>query len=332
MVKLYLDFGGVNMKKILSVIMVLIMSVSLMTISVSAASSPKLSKSSTNLSIGYVTTLKVTGNKGNVQWSSKDSSIAAVKSSDGNTAKISGKKSGTTYIYAKTDGKTLKCKVTVKKSFITTSKNSLDINKGSSKAITITVQGSKDITVTRSDKSVCTVSWGKWDGNKIKLTVKGAGSGTCDLKIYTKGYSSSTAKTVTVNVTDPDDPASSSSMTDQVVELVNKEREKAGLSALTADDTLNEVAALRAEELIKKFDHTRPDGTPCFTAFDEAGAKYFTAGENIAWGQKSADSVMESWMNSSGHKANILGKNFTKIGVGCVKYNGSYYWVQVFTG
>ena len=332
MVKLYLDFGGVNMKKLLSVIVVLIMSVSLMAIPASAASSPKLSRTSANLPIGYVTTLSVTGSKDKVTWSSKDSTIAAIKSTDGNTAKISGKKAGSTYIYAKTGSTTLKCKVTVKKSFITASSSSLDIDKGSSKAVTITVQGSKEIAITRSDKSVCTISWGKWDGNNIKLNVKAAAEGTCELTVYAKGYYGSTAKTITVNVTDSDSPAAAVSMTDQVIELVNKERAKAGLSALSADDTLSEVADVRANELITKFDHTRPDGTKCFTAFDEAGTSYSTAAENIAWGQKSAEAVMESWMNSPGHKANILNGNLTKIGVGCVKYNGRYYWVQVFTG
>ena len=133
------------MKKVLSAVLILIMSLSFMTVSVSAASSPKLNKSSVSLPIGNVTTLKVTGSTGSVKWSSKDSSIAAVKSSSGNTAQISGKKTGTTYIYAKTGGKTLKCKVTVKKSFITSSKSKLEISKGSSKAVTITVKGSKDI-------------------------------------------------------------------------------------------------------------------------------------------------------------------------------------------
>lgn len=317
------------MKKVLSAVLILIMSLSFMTVSVSAASSPKLNKSSVNLPIGNVTTLKVTGSTGSVKWSSKDSSIAAVKSSSGNTAQISGKKTGTTYIYAKTGGKTLKCKITVKKSFITSSKSKLEISKGSSKAVTITVKGAKDISVSRSDKSVCSVSWGKWDGSKIKLTVKGASAGTCKLKIYTKGYSKSTAKTITVNVTEPE---SSSSMTDEVIELINKERKKAGLSPLTADNALNDVAALRAAELTKKFDHTRPDGSSCFTAIKDAGIKYFTAAENIARGQKSAESVVKSWMNSPGHRANILNGDVTKIGVGYVKYNGKYYWVQVFTG
>ena len=325
------------MKKILSVVMVLIMALSLMTVSASAASSPKLNASSVNVPIGYAVTLKVSGNKEDVKWSAGDSSVADVRSSEGNTAKISAKETGETYVYAKTDGQTLKCKITVKQSFITASEETLEMDKGSSKDITITVKGSKDIVLTRSDKSVCSVAWGKWEGDSIKLTVKGSAAGICDIKVYAKGYSKSTAEVITVKVTDPDSSnnsnnSKSSSMTDEVIELVNKERQKAGKSALISDDTLNEIAQMRAEEITKKFSHTRPDGTSCFTAFEDAGIVNVYSAENIAAGQKNANEVMKSWMNSSGHKKNILNSDYTKIGVGCVKSGGKYYWVQVFMG
>ena len=331
-----------KMKKFLSVVMVLIMTLALMTVPASAAASPKLNSSSVNLPIGYTATLKVSGNTGDVKWSSEDKTIVSIKSSDGNTAKISGKKAGQTYIYAKTDGQTLKCKVTVKQSFITASKETLEIEKGGSQTITLTVKGSKDIAVSRSDKNVCSVSWGKWDDNKIKLTIKGNAKGTSDVKVYAKGYSKSTAQVITVKVTDAastkdskdskdSEKSKSSSMTDQVVELVNKEREKAGKSSLTSDADLNKIAAVRAKEIAKKFDHTRPDGTSCFTVFDDYNIGYMAVGENIAAGQKNAKEVMESWMNSSGHKANILNGDFGKIGVGHVESGGKHYWVQVFT-
>ncbi|MCH5194570.1 MAG: hypothetical protein J1F11_11450 [Oscillospiraceae bacterium] len=320
------------MKKILSVFIVLVMTLSLMTVSVSAAS-PKLNASSVDLPIGYTVTVKVSGNSGDVKWSSADSTVAAIKSSKGSTAKISGKKTGSTYIYAKTDGKTLKCRITVKQSFITASSGAIEIDKGGSKTITFTVKGSKDIAVSRSDKSVCSIAWGKWDGDKIKLTVKGNSAGTCDINVCAKGYSESTAEVITVNVTDPDSSkeSKSSSMTDEVIELVNKERKNAGRSELISDDTLNEIAQMRANELTQKFSHTRPDGSSCFTAFDEAGVVNMAAAENIAAGQKNSKEVMNSWMNSPGHKSNILNSSYTKIGVGCVKSGGKYYWVQVFS-
>ena len=116
-----------------------------------------------------------------------------------------------------------------------------------------------------------------------------------------------------------------------VFELVNKERKAAGLGALTLSDELCKVADIRAKEIVKSFSHTRPNGTSCFTAFKENGVTYRYAGENIAYGQKTATEVMNGWMNSAGHRANILGKNFGKIGIACYEYNGRKYWVQLFT-
>lgn len=116
-----------------------------------------------------------------------------------------------------------------------------------------------------------------------------------------------------------------------VLDLVNKERKAAGLSTLTLSTELCNVADIRAKEIVKSFSHTRPNGTSCFTAFKENGVAYRYAGENIAYGQKTAEIVMNGWMNSEGHRANILSKNFGKIGISCYEYNGRKYWVQLFT-
>lgn len=116
----------------------------------------------------------------------------------------------------------------------------------------------------------------------------------------------------------------------QVAELVNKERAANGLSALKFSDKLSEAAIVRAQEIQTTFSHTRPDGTSCFTAMTEKGIKYTSAGENIAYGQKTPEAVMNSWMNSSGHRANILSKNYDYIGVGVTYKNGTYYWTQFF--
>lgn len=119
----------------------------------------------------------------------------------------------------------------------------------------------------------------------------------------------------------------------QVVDLVNAERAKAGLNPLSIMPEAAASAQIRASEIISSFSHTRPNGTSCFTALDEQGAKYNTCGENIAAGQATPADVMNSWMNSPGHKANILNPNFTKIGVGFAK-GGSYgtNWTQMFVG
>lgn len=118
----------------------------------------------------------------------------------------------------------------------------------------------------------------------------------------------------------------------QVVKLVNQERAKEGLPALTVDANIEKAALVRAMETEKSFSHTRPDGRTFSTALTEAGVTFRGAGENIAYGQKTPEQVMEGWMNSPGHRANIMNKNFTKIGVGYYQNsNGVKYWTQLFT-
>lgn len=122
-----------------------------------------------------------------------------------------------------------------------------------------------------------------------------------------------------------------SSYAAQVVSLVNAERAKHGLSALTVSTKVQQAAQTRAGELKSSFSHTRPSGASCFTALTEAGVSYTRAGENIAYGQSSPAAVVQAWMNSSGHRANILSRDFTTIGVGYTVVNGTAYWSQFFT-
>ena len=103
---------------------------------------------------------------------------------------------------------------------------------------------------------------------------------------------------------------------EQVVALVNEERTKAGLSALTLDENIASAALIRSKEIETSFSHTRPDGRGFGTVLTDNGITYRGAGENIAWGQKTPEAVMTAWMNSAGHRANILDPNFKKIGVG----------------
>lgn len=121
--------------------------------------------------------------------------------------------------------------------------------------------------------------------------------------------------------------------TKQVVTLVNKERTKCGLKELKLNEKLYDKAMIRSKEITKYFAHTRPDGTDCFTVIE--GIDCWTAGENIAAGQRTPQEVVTAWMNSPGHRANILNGSFTDIGVGLV-YNASlpygYYWTQIFIG
>lgn len=120
-----------------------------------------------------------------------------------------------------------------------------------------------------------------------------------------------------------------------VLRLVNQERAKAGLSALSLDKRLNRAAQKKSEDMRDKnyFDHQSPTYGSPFDLMRSEGINYTTAGENIAAGQQSAEAVMESWMNSSGHRANILNAKYKYLGVG-LALGGRYgtYWTQEFTG
>lgn len=121
----------------------------------------------------------------------------------------------------------------------------------------------------------------------------------------------------------------------QVLALVNEERGKAGLKPLKMSEELRSIANLKSKDMAEKgyFDHTSPTYGSPFQMLQDFGVHYSSAGENIAAGQKTPQEVMNSWMNSSGHRANILNANFDTLGVG-VYNGGSYgiYWTQLFTG
>ena len=120
------------------------------------------------------------------------------------------------------------------------------------------------------------------------------------------------------------------SLAEQVVTLVNEERAAAGLNPLTINESAMSAALVRAKEIRQSFSHTRPDGSSFSTALKEQGVSYRGSGENIAYGQRSPEAVMKAWMNSSGHRANILNAKYTSIGVGCYEQNGTLYWTQLF--
>lgn len=113
---------------------------------------------------------------------------------------------------------------------------------------------------------------------------------------------------------------------------MNAERAKAGLPALKMDTNITAAANVRAKEITQKFSHTRPNGSSFSSVLKEQGVSFRGSGENIAWGQKSPEQVMNAWMNSDGHRANILNKNFKNIGVGYYQDgNGVNHWVQLLT-
>lgn len=118
----------------------------------------------------------------------------------------------------------------------------------------------------------------------------------------------------------------------QVLELVNQTRSENGLQPLTWNTSLEQSAMIRSKELVSLFSHTRPNGESCFTVVD---TYYYAIGENIAAGQPSAEAVFNAWMNSDGHRTNILSENFTDVGISLYydeKSTYKYNWVQVFIG
>lgn len=120
---------------------------------------------------------------------------------------------------------------------------------------------------------------------------------------------------------------------DRVIELVNIERAKEGLKPLKKDDTLTGLSDIRAKETVTLFEHKRPNGTKWSTILKENNVSYTNAGENIASGYSTPEDVVNAWMNSEGHRANIMSKTYEKIGVSCYIDNNSkdkYYWAQLF--
>ena len=119
---------------------------------------------------------------------------------------------------------------------------------------------------------------------------------------------------------------------DEVIRLVNEIRVKNGLKALSKNWELCRVARYKSQDMVDKhyFSHTSPTyGTP-FQMMKSFGITYRAAGENIAYGQRTPKEVVTAWMNSSGHRENILNSSYTQIGVGYVT-NGNY-WTQMFIG
>ena len=166
------------------------------------------------------------------------------------------------------------------------------------------------------------------DGQTVEINLHGEGDGYLAIH-YRSGHEFIYHFVIKKDA----DDASNQSLHDvarQVLALVNEERRKVGVAPLTLSAELQSAAAIRAEEITQKFSHTRPDGRHCNTVIPNGR---YTMGENIAAGNNTAAKVVQQWMNSPGHRANILRSEYTELGVGYVcKENSEYmhYWVQIF--
>lgn len=141
-------------------------------------------------------------------------------------------------------------------------------------------------------------------------------------------------KATSTSKTDLPSPISTSEYEQEVFRLVNEIRRKNGLAEFKWDDAAYKVAKTRAAEITQSFSHTRPNGSDPYSLYgvSDMWSVFTTVGENIAAGQSTPADVVESWMNSEGHRANILNPNFENLAVGFVQSNDVYgtYWVQEF--
>ena len=149
------------------------------------------------------------------------------------------------------------------------------------------------------------------DGQTVEINLHGEGDGYLAIH-YRSGHEFIYHFVIKKDA----DDASNQSLHDvaqQVLALVNEERRKVGVAPLTLSAELQSAAAIRAEEITQKFSHTRPDGTNFQTILPNS--RYYIAGENIAAGNSTAAKVVQQWMNSPGHRANILRSEYTELGV-----------------
>lgn len=278
-----------------------------------------LNKTSGTLNVGKTESLSVSYYPTNttasktVTWTSSNTKIATVAS-----GKVTAKAPGTATITAKCAGKTATYKVTVKAPLtkIALNKTSLSLETGKTSTLTVAytpsnTTDSKTVTWTSSNTALATVSGGK-------ITAKKAGTVTITAKVGTK--------TATCKVTIKAAAGKYINVNDCYTRL-NNYRTAAKVRTLTKDTALENIAKTRAKELVTSFSHTRPNGQSGLSLIP--GNIY--KGENIAKGQTTTAQVSTAWYNSAGHKANMLKANYTKVGIAGYEYNGTMYWVQIFS-
>ena len=181
-----------------------------------------------------------------------------------------------------------------------------------------------------STENVTSASQNPTSSSTPTVTPKATTKAPTTTQTTTKATTQAVAKTpepTTVKPTITNPQPSASGFVNEVHNLVNQERAKAGKPALTLNSAMCSRADIRANEICTHFQHKRPDGTEFWTVL--SGISYTLIGENIAMGQTSPEAVMNSWMNSSSHKANILG-DYDQIGISAFYSGNAIYWVQLF--
>ncbi|MGN0697018.1 MAG: CAP domain-containing protein [Oscillospiraceae bacterium] len=230
---------------------------------------------------------------------------------------------------------------------------------GKTKIFTLKMSDVSKIGAVSSDKSVAKITALSYKNSTVRVTVKGVSEGTAVIKVYDRNDKKK-AKSITVSVSEEPAPAKTQSAEDtssdemhtitvgtitigisgvkkdpeavknEVLELINAEREKCGAAPLALNDDLAAAAQIRADECARVYSHTRPDGRSCFTVLSDNNITYSCAGENIAYGYTSAEAVVNGWMASPPHKANLLSEKYTETGIGYDPATNS--WTQIFIG
>ena len=302
--------------------------------------SVKTSPTALTLGKGESYTIKENTNSGsyanaaNLKWTSTNTRVVTVKKGSGNKAALKAVGTGTASVRVTLyNGRTSTCKVTVKTmpTSVKTSPTALTLGKGESYTIKENTNSGSyanaaNLKWTSTNTRVVTVK--KGSGNKAVL--KAVSEGTANVKLTLYNGKTAICKVTVVDCSDVYSAKTDKdyySLSHKVYEIVNQERIKAGVKPLRFNDKVYKAAMVRAKECHKYFSHTRPNGKDCFTALSEAGVKQNYAGENIAAGFSSPKSVMKGWMQSSGHRSNILNPVFTDFGCG-VCNTGE--WTQFF--
>lgn len=335
--------------RFLCIVITAAMMLSLCGLTVSAASKPKLNKTSASMTVGSTLNLSVSGTSSKVKWTTSDKSVCTVSSK----GKVTAKSAGSAKICAKAGKYKLYCKITVSASDSYFGKcNDKKTDVGGLLKFKIKYYGidEDDLMLMIMDEDIVSLVSAEADGKNITIRLKGISDGTTVLYLY-DGTDPDVFAAVEITVGDGGSGMSylededdffvgstysegssydSSNYAQDVLDIVNRERDARGLDALVLDETLCAAADVRAQEIAVRFEHYRLDGSKALSILPEYGISYYAAGENIAQGQRSAEEVMESWMNSPGHKANILDEKYTKLGVGYDAASNS--WVQLFVG
>ncbi len=244
---------------------------------------------------------------------------------------VKAKNPGTATISFKTvNGITASCKVTVygDPTGIELNQTGIILNKGDTYTLSATTDiGNYNISYKWNSNNTDVATVSSTDYSTAVITAKAPGTSVITVK--TSNGVSTTCK-VTVKPVKNETSENYEEYRDRVIELVNNERTSRGLPTLKKRNDLFPLAQTRAKEICGHFEHTRPDGRSCFTIFDDNNIQYSAVGENIAYGQTTPEEAVKDWMNSQGHRENILSKDFSGIGIGCYKYNGVLHWVQLF--